>query len=258
MPDAVPEGVANSFTALIPAFLLAFIVMIVNGILVKMGTDVFQVIGIPFGFVTNIANSWPGLVVIYFLMHALWLVGIHGATIITSLVTPIVLYNMQENVAGGNFPFAGEFNNAFVTIGGSGSTLIFIFMLAFLSKSEQFKMLGRASFVPAIFNINEPIIFGLPIVYNPYFAIPFVLAPIASMSIAYFAIALGFVRPVIAQQPWPTPVGIGGFIATGGDWKAIVLSLVCALVAGAIYYPFFKKRDNDLYKEEIAAGAANN
>ena len=253
MPDAVPDGVANSFTALLPAFFLALIVMIINGLLIKAGTDIFKVIAVPFGFVTKIAGSWGGLIIIYFLMQALWLVGIHGATIITSLLTPVVLYNMQQNAEGAAFPFAGEFNNAFVTIGGSGSTLVFIFMLAFMSKSEQFKMLGKASFVPAIFNINEPIIFGLPIVYNPYFAIPFVLAPIASMSIAYWAFKLGMIHPIIAQQPWPTPVGIGGFIATGGDWKAIILSLICAAVAGLIYYPFFKKRDNELYREELAA-----
>ena len=253
MPDAVPDGVANSFTALLPAFFLALIVMIINGLLIKSGTDIFKVIAVPFGFVTKIAGSWGGLIIIYFLMQALWLVGIHGATIITSLLTPVVLYNMQQNAEGAAFPFAGEFNNAVVTVGGSGSTLVFIFMLAFMSKSEQFKMLGKASFVPAIFNINEPIIFGLPIVYNPYFAIPFVLAPIASMSIAYWAFKLGMIHPIIAQQPWPTPVGIGGFIATGGDWKAIILSLICAAVAGLIYYPFFKKRDNELYREELAA-----
>lgn len=253
MPDAVPQGVSNSFTALIPAFLLSFVVMIINGILVKFGTDVFEVIAIPFGFVTSIAGSWGGLIVIYFLMHALWLVGIHGATIITSLLTPIVLYNMEQNAAGAVLPFAGEFNNAYVTVGGSGATLAFIFMLAFMSKSEQFKMLGRASFVPAIFNINEPIIFGLPIVYNPYFAVPFVLAPVATMLIAYFATSLGFVRPIIAQQPWPTPAGIGAFIGTGGDWRAIILALLNVVVAGLIYYPFFRKRDNELYREELAA-----
>lgn len=250
MPDAVPEGVANSFTALIPAFMLAFAVMIVNGILISFGTDAFEVIALPFGFVTDIANSWPGLVVIYFLMHSLWLVGIHGATIIASLITPIVLGNLEKNVNGANIPFAGEFANAYAIIGGSGATLVFTILLAFMARSNQLKMLGRAAIVPAIFNINEPIIFGLPIVYNPYFAIPFFLAPIASMTVAYFATTLNFVRPIIAQQPWPTPVGIGAFIATGGDWRAIIVAILCALVAGVIYFPFFKKRDNELYKME--------
>lgn len=251
MPEAVPPGVAKSFTALIPAFFVAIVLIIVNGVLNHFGTDVFKVIAIPFGFVTNIAGSWLGLMVIFFLISALWLVGIHGATIITSMITPIVLYNMEQNAAGANIPLAGEFYNAYINIGGSGGTLGLIIMLAFMAKSDQYKMLGRAAIVPGLFNINEPIIFGLPIVYNPNFAIPFILAPMASSSLAYFAIKLGFVKPLIAQQPWPTPMGIGAFIGTGGDWKAIILAIACTLVSAAIYFPFFKKADNDLYKEEL-------
>lgn len=253
MPDAVPPGVANSFTALIPTFFIALSIMIVNAILVSLGTDIFGVIAIPFGFVTNIAGSWLGLMVIMFLISALWLVGIHGATIITSMLVPIVLYNMEQNAAGANIPLAGEFYNAYINLGGSGGTLGLIVLLAFFSKSEQFKMLGKAALVPGIFNINEPIIFGLPIVYNPYFALPFIFGPMITSSIAYFAIKFEIVKPLIAQQPWPTPLGIGAFIGTGGDWKAAVLALVCAAVSCLIYYPFFKKRDMELYKEEQAA-----
>lgn len=253
MPDSVPEGVANSFTALIPAFFVALFILIVNGILIALGTDVFQMIAIPFGFVANIAGSYFGVMVAFFLISTLWLVGIHGATIISSMIIPVALYNMEQNQAGANLPFAGEFYNAFVFMGGSGSTLALILMLSFMSKSKQLRLLGRAALVPGLFNINEPIIFGLPIVYNPYFAIPFILAPMASASVAYFAIKIGIVHPIVALQPWPTPIGIGGFLATGGDFKGAILSVVCALVAGLIYFPFFKKRDNELYKEEMAS-----
>lgn len=253
MPDSVPEGVANSFTALIPTALVALFLMLVNGILVALGTDVFKVISVPFGFVTNISGSWLGLMVIFFLISALWLVGIHGSTIITSMLIPIALYNMEQNANGANIPLAGEFYNAYVILGGAGGTLGLIIMLAFLSKSDQFKMLGRAALIPGIFNINEPIIFGLPIVYNPYFAIPFIISPMVTSSMAYFAIKLQIVRPLVAQQPWPTPAGIGAFIGSGGDWKAAVLAILCAIVSGLIYFPFFKKRDNELYKEQLAA-----
>ena len=191
------------------------------------------------------------MIIIILFIQALWLVGIHGATIIGSILTPIYLYNMELNGSGSHIPLAGEFMNAFSYNGGSGATLGLVIMMAFLAKSQQFKLLGRASIVPGIFQINEPIIFGLPMVYNPNFAVPFLLSPMVSGSIAYFAISSGLVRPVIAQQPWPTPVGINGFIATGGDWKGLVLSLVCAVVNALIYYPFFKKRDNELYKEEL-------
>src|SRR5699024_4147885 len=98
MPEAVPEGVARSFTALIPAFLVAFVVLIINGILVVLGTDIFKVIEIPFSFVTYLTDSWLGFLVIYFLISGLWIVGIHGANIIGPLLTPIALQNMQSNI----------------------------------------------------------------------------------------------------------------------------------------------------------------
>lgn len=251
MPDSVPEGVANSFSALIPVIVISIIFIVVNGILVSLGTDIFGLVAIPFGFVANLTGSWIGMIIIILFIQALWLVGIHGATIIGSILTPIYLYNMELNGSGSHIPLAGEFMNAFSYNGGSGATLGLVIMMAFLAKSQQLKLLGRASIVPGIFQINEPIIFGLPMVYNPNFAVPFLVSPMVSGSIAYFAISSGLVRPVIAQQPWPTPVGINGFIATGGDWKGLVLSLVCAVVNALIYYPFFKKRDNELYKEEL-------
>ncbi|HFI0424740.1 PTS cellobiose transporter subunit IIC [Streptococcus suis] len=250
MPDSVPEGVSRGFTALIPAFVVAFAVLIINGIFVGLGTDIFQVVAIPFGFVANITNSWLGLMVIYFLVQSLWIVGIHGANIIFAFVTPIALVNMAANNEGANIPLAGEFSNMFVTMGGSGATLGLIIYLAYMSKAEQLKMLGRASIAPAIFNINEPIIFGLPIIYNPALAIPFFLAPMASATVGYFAIKLGLCNPVVAQMPWPSPAGIGAFIGTGGDWRAAVVALVCAFVAFLVYLPFIRMYDEKLYKEE--------
>ncbi len=250
MPDSVPEGVANSFSALIPVVVISVLFIVVNGILLSLNTDVFSLVAIPFGFVANLTGSWIGMIVILFFIQALWLVGIHGATIIGSILTPIYLYNMQLNGSGSHIPLAGEFMNAFVYNGGSGATLGLVLLMTFTAKSQQLKMLGKAALVPGIFQINEPIIFGLPMVYNPNFAVPFILSPMVSGTIAYFAIKTGLVMPVIAQQPWPTPIGINGFIATGGDWKAIILSVACAIVNALIYYPFFKKRDNELYKEE--------
>lgn len=252
MPPTVPAGVSRSFTALIPTALLSIVVLAINGTLVALGTDIFNMIAIPFSFVTNLTNTWLGLMVIYFLIHALWIVGIHGANIVTSFLTPIVLSNMQANAHGANIPFAGEFNNMFVTIGGSGATLGLVLIMTLFAKSAQLKALSRAALVPSFFNINEPIVFGLPMVYNAYMAIPFFLAPMAAASIGYFAIKLHMVHAVIAQVPWPTPIGISGFIGTGGDWRGAVLGVVTAVVATLIYYPFFKFYDGKLYKEEQA------
>ena len=250
MPETVPAGVARSFTALIPTALIALTVIVINGLLILMGTDIYKIVAIPFGFVTNLTNTWIGLLVVYFIMHALWLVGIHGATIVTSFLTPIVLSNMVSNAKGANIPFAGEFNNCFVTIGGSGATLGMVVFIAFFAKSAQLGALGKASIVPAFFNINEPILFGMPVVYNPYTAIPFFLAPMSSMSVAYFAVKFHMVNPPIAQVAWPTPVGLSGFLGSGGDWRAAVLAVVCALIAFVIWFPFIKFYDNKLFVQE--------
>lgn len=255
MPDAVPEGVSRSFTALIPSFVIAFVVLAINGCLVLAGTDIFKLVAIPFGFVTQITNTWLGIMVIEFLIHALWIVGIHGANIISSLVTPIFLANMAANANGANIPFAGEFNNSFAILGGSGATLGLCIFIALMARSEQLKVLGRASIVPAFFNINEPLIFGLPIVYNPYLAIPFFLAPMATASLAYFSINFHIIRPIIAQAPWPSPVGVGAFISTV-DWKASVLAVICVIVAFLIYLPFIKMYDSKLARDEHANAQA--
>ncbi|MGC4431420.1 PTS transporter subunit EIIC, partial [Streptococcus suis] len=114
MPDSVPEGVSRGFTALIPSFVVAFFVIFLNGVLVALGTDIFKVIAIPFSFVGNLTNTWIGLVIIYLLTQALWVVGIHGANIIFAFVSPIALANMSLNAAGERMIVAGEFSNMFV------------------------------------------------------------------------------------------------------------------------------------------------
>ena len=256
MPEAVPEGVARSFTALIPGFVIAFAVLFINGIFILFGTDIYKVIAIPFAFVSHITNTWLGIVVIYLLVHALWIVGIHGANIVMGLVNPILLANMAQNVDGKFIAYAGEFTNSYVTIGGSGATLLLCFYIAFRAKSDQLRMLGKAAMGPAIFNINEPLIFGLPIVYNPILTIPFILAPIVSASIGYWSVQLGLAGKAIAQTPWPTPIGIGAYVGSGGNIGAFVVALVCALSAFVIWYPFIKMYDSKLYKEEMDGAEA--
>lgn len=256
MPEAVPEGVARSFTALIPGFVIAFAVLFINGIFILFGTDIYKVIAIPFAFVSHITNTWLGIVVIYLLVHALWIVGIHGANIVMGLVNPILLANMAQNVDGKFIAYAGEFTNSYVTIGGSGATLLLCFYIAFRAKSDQLRMLGKAAMGPAIFNINEPLIFGLPIVYNPMLTIPFILAPIVSASIGYWSVRLGLAGKAIAQTPWPTPIGLGAYVGSGGNIGAFVVALVCALSAFVIWYPFIKMYDTKLYKEEMGGAEA--
>lgn len=255
MPESVPEGVSRSFTALIPSFIICIAVLLINGVLITTGYDLYTILKLPFGFVANIANSWYGLIVIYFLMAALWLVGIHGTSIIGSLCTPIVLANMATNLqsmeagSGAIYAYAGEFNNAFVSIGGFGGTLGLVLCMIFLAKSEQLKVLGKAAIIPALFNINEPVIFGTPIMYNPYLAVPFVLSPIVTAVVSYFAITVGLVKPIVAMAPWPAPLGLCAFLGTG-DVKAVILAIICFVLSTVIYFPFFVAYDKKLQKEE--------
>ncbi len=252
MPDSVPSGVSNSFSALIPGFCVALIVALINLILVLVGTDLFKILYIPFSFISNIADTWWGFLVIIFLVHLLWWFGIHGATIISSFYTPIVLANMAANVNGSTHFFAGDPMNAFVIIGGSGATLGMAIWLAFRARSAQLKGIGKVELVPALFNINEPILFGLPIVYNVQLLIPFICAPLISGIVGYFAVSTHIVHKIILQQPWPTPVGLSGFIATS-SWEGGILSILCALVAFVVWYPFIRHYDQTLLKQEQAA-----
>ena len=251
MPASVPSGVANSFTALIPGFVIAIVIALIDVILIVLGTDIFQLLFIPFSFVSNIANTWWGVLIIFFLIHFLWWFGIHGATIISSFYQAIVLSNMAANASGAHYVFAGEFSNAFVIMGGSGATLGMALWMAFASRSKQLRELGKLEAVPAVFNINEPLLFGLPIVYNVRLFIPFLLAPMTCSMVAYAAIATHLVPKIIVQQPWPIPVGIGGMMATA-SWQGAVLALVNAVVAFLIWYPFIKHYDNELLKKEQA------
>jgi cellobiose PTS system EIIC component len=185
------------------------------------------------------------------LIHLLWSVGIHGTvTIKNAFVNPFLIVALTENVVGGNNIIAGDFFAVYVILGGAGSTLSLALMMIFLAKSEQFKVLGKASILPGLFNINEPIIFGAPIVYNPYLVLPFIIAPIVNVSIAYLALNVGLVGKIMAAVPWTSPVGLGAFLATGGDFRAVILAFICLTVSGLIYFPFFKIYDNKLYKEQ--------
>lgn len=251
MPASVPSGVANSFTALIPGFVIAIVIALIDVILIVLGTDIFQLLFIPFSFVSNIANTWWGVLIIFFLIHFLWWFGIHGATIISSFYQAIVLSNMAANASGAHYVFAGEFSNAFVIMGGSGATLGMALWMAFASRSKQLRELGKLEAVPAVFNINEPLLFGLPIVYNVRLFVPFLLAPMTCSMVAYAAIATHLVPKIIVQQPWPIPVGLGGMMSTA-SWQGAVLALVNAVVAFLIWYPFIKHYDNELLKKEQA------
>ena len=202
------------------------------------------------------SDSLGSVLLIVFLTCFFWVFGIHGVSIVGSLARPVWLILLEQNTtalaAGSAMPnIAPEpFYQWFIWIGGSGCTIGLAILMAFRSKSAYAKNLGKTAFLPACFNINEPIIFGSPIVLNPTLMIPFILSPFASAIIAYICTSVGFVSRVSVSAPWTLPGPIGAYLATGGDWRAIVLNVVLIVISVLIYYPFFKMWDAELLAEE--------
>jgi PTS system cellobiose-specific IIC component len=161
--------------------------------------------------------------------------------------------NLDAYKAGQEIPNIVSQNmfDIFVSIGGSGGTLGLVILMMTRAKSAHLKELGKLSIAPGLFNINEPIIFGTPIVMNPLMLIPFLLSPAVAVTLAYFTMKMGLVAklPGIAA-PWTSPAGIGAFIASGGKISAGLLQFVIVLVQIVIWYPFFKIMDKQKYDEE--------
>lgn len=252
MPEQVPESVSRSFEALIPAAIIITLFWIVR---VMLNFDVNIFITKLFSPLVNIAgNTYLGVLLPTLFICLLWASGIHGVSVIGSLLRPIWLVLLDENMAvaaaGGVASNIGTegFFDLFVWIGGSGGTLALCILFLF-SKSAYLKQVGKFSIIPGLFNINEPIMFGAPIVLNPILAIPFVVGPVINTTITYIAMSLGFVNKVSVMAPWVLPAPIKAVMATN-DWRAAVLVLINFAVSITIFYPFFKMYEKNLIKEE--------
>ena len=255
MPDAVPPSVARSFEALVPT---ALVMVIFGSITYFIGFRWHEVMMNLVRPLVNASDSLLSVLILVLLITLFWSFGIHGVSIVGTLARPIWLVLFQANtdaaaagVAGNALPAiaAEPFFQWFIWIGGSGATIGLALAMAFFSKSAYLKALGKTGLAPALFNINEPIIFGAPIVLNPILIVPFITAPMIMATIAWFATSLGFVNRVVVTAPWTLPGPIGAFLATK-DWRAAVLSVILILISFAIYYPFFKIYDGNLLKEE--------
>lgn len=259
MPESVPPAVSKSFVALIPGFFVIITVWVVRLLIEQTNFgSLHNIIGdLLYGPLSAVGNSLFGAIVAVILIHLLWSCGLHGATIVGGVMGPIWLSLQDQNrlafQAGEQMPnvVTQTFFDIFVYMGGSGATLALVIALLIRSKSEQGKALSRLGAAPAFFNINEPIIFGMPIVLNPMLIIPFILAPIVMTITAYFAMDFGWVaRPNGVAVPWTIPPIIGGYLATGGKISGAVMQLVNFLIAFAIYYPFVRSWDKQKVKEE--------
>ncbi|MBE6170794.1 MAG: PTS sugar transporter subunit IIC [Enterococcus casseliflavus] len=253
MPEQVPPAVARSFEALTPTLV---IILGMGAITYYIGFDWHTIVAKVVDPLVSAADTLPSVLLITFLTTFFWSFGIHGASIVGSLARPLWLQLLEGNTtalaSGDMIPniAAEPFYQWFIWIGGAGSTIGLAILLAFRTKSEFGSKLGKTALIPAIFNINEPLIFGTPIVLNPILIPPFIIAPLINGVIAWVATSAGLVNAVTVNAPWTLPGPIGAFLATGGDWRAIVLNVLLILLSILIYYPFVKIYDkNELEKE---------
>ncbi|MGL4451047.1 MAG: PTS sugar transporter subunit IIC [Sarcina sp.] len=260
MPDQVPPSVARSFEALTPT---AVVICLIGGITYFAKFDWHGFVGKIVEPLVSASDSLPSVLILVVLITLFWSFGIHGVSIIGSLARPLWLQILDANTAAHaagqtvNGIAAEPFYQWFIWIGGSGATIGLVIVMAFCCKSVYGKQMGKAALVPGIFNINEPAIFGAPVVLNPILIIPFILTPVVLATIAWFATSMGLVNKVVVLAPWTLPGPIGAFIATGGDWRGAALNIVCIIISIIMYYPFVKMYDKKLLSEEQAEVVEN-
>ncbi len=275
MPDGVPDGVAAAFTGLIPAaaILTGGILIYHVCLLVSGGTPIELIYKFLQAPLQSLGDTFVGVAILEGLVPFLWWFGVHGATVVNSVADPIATSNMLINQeifdkltaegmtraqaiaamgANGAHIFTNPWRTCFHAITGSGITIGMVIYMVFFAKSEQFKTVGKLGVGCGIFNINEPILFGTPIVMNPKLFIPFVLAPLFSNLSAYVMTAIGFIPYTTGVTvPWTTPPIISGFICCG--WQGALWQVVCLAASFFIYLPFARSVDNELYEAEQAA-----
>lgn len=261
MPDSVPTGVANTFSALIPGFLSILAAFAVCAVLrFGLATTLAEVLVSLLQAPLQIGlGSLPGLLVLTVLISLFWVFGIHSS-VINSIANPILRANglanqalidagMALTTANGAFMVTYQTRSNFVTMSGACCTIGLVLAMAFLARSKQYKSLGRLALIPSLFNVNEPVLFGFPIVLNFRMIVPVFLVPIASALLTYFACLTGFVQPFGAiEVPWTTPPLISGFIL--GGWQGLVLQIVIIVISFLGYYPFFRTQDKEAFEAE--------
>lgn len=258
MPDSVPPMVMESFLALLPLIVTVILSAAVSvGIVALTGHPFPQWLMIVLAPAVNSMDTLPAMLIIIFLTQLLWFFGLHGPAITSAVWVPFAVTYGAANIAayGAGQPvehyFTFGYYYALLQVSGSGLTLGLV-LLMFFSRSKNLSSMGKAAIVPSCFGINEPVIFGTPIILNPWLFIPFVFGPLVVTCMCYFAINTGLVGHPIAEPPGFLPPGVGAFLMTL-DIKAVLLVAVCLLLMTAFYYPFFKAMEAEELRKENAA-----
>jgi len=265
MPKGVPPTVYKTFASLIPGAIIISLFSLISFFAQMTPYEsihqmIYTLIQAP---LQNLGSTYWSMIAFIFTVQILWFFGIHGFMVVSpifySVWLPLGLENLEMIARGEEQTniLSGGFYNSFVVIGGSGATIGLAILLLFFSKSKRYKTLGKISLPPAIFGINEPIIFGTPMVLNPFMFVPFVFGPIIISSFAYWTMRLGLF-PIANGTHFPagTPLGLNSFV--NGGVSLLILQFLCVLLSVVIYYPFFRVIDKQSLKDEQDAEESSN
>jgi len=250
MPDAVPPAVARSFKVLLPIFFVMIFFSVLNYLLTKISPNglnelIYTLIQAP---LKDMGTNIVAVLILGVVANFLWVLGIHGPNTVAAIRETIFSEANLENLSfaatngttwGAPYPITwGSINDAFANYGGSGMTLGLLLAIFIASRRTDYRDIAKMAFIPGLFNINEPVIFGLPIVLNPIMVVPFITVPFVNCLIGYFFVTMEIIPPIAYAVPWTTPGPLIAFFGTGGNWLALVVGLLCLAVSTLIYLPF--------------------
>ncbi|EOI3545775.1 PTS sugar transporter subunit IIC [Cronobacter dublinensis] len=257
LPDEVPVMTRNGFQLLMPLLVIMLSISVMNAVMLQTTGQILpQLIGEALRPLIVASDTLTAVLISLFLCNLLWFVGIHGALIITGIMNPFWLTYLFENqraLAAGEavLPhiYLQGFWDFYLLIGGIGSTLPLVFM-AMRSRSRQLRSVGKIGLLPSLFNINEPILFGFPIIMNPVFLLPFVFVPLINACIAWYLTQMGILDRAVAMLPWSMPSPLGAAWSANGSWKNMCMCLFAFFNAYMLYRPFFKVHERQLMQLE--------
>ena len=257
LPEEVPVMTRNGFQLLIPLLVVMLSISVINALLLQStGRILPELISEAVRPLVVASDTLTAVLISLFICNLLWFVGIHGALIITGIMNPFwmtYLFENQQALAAGSATlphiYLQGFWDFYLLIGGIGSTLPLVFM-AMRSRSRQLKSVGKIGLLPSLFNINEPILFGFPIIMNPVFLLPFIFVPLINACIAWYLTHLGILDRAVAMLPWSMPAPLGAAWSANGSWKNLCMCLFAIFNAWMLYRPFFKVYERQLADAE--------
>ena len=257
LPDQVPPMIKNSFDLLIPVLVVIATLHPLNLFIeAQTGMILPQAIMHLLEPLVSASDSLPAILLSVLMCQIFWFAGIHGSLIVTGIMNPFWMANLSANqaalAAGTVLPhvYLQGFWDHYLLIGGVGSTLPLAFLLL-RSRATHLRTIGKMGIVPSFFNINEPILFGAPIIMNPMMFIPFVCVPMVNAVLAYGATRLGWLSQVVSLTPWTTPAPIGASWAANWTLSPVVMCVICMVMSAVIYLPFLRAYERSLMKTEV-------